>query len=83
MPDLIACVGRRRIAVSRQDGNILMRIMILDETNVLANLVLEPAEAGRLVDALVDCLPARRSIARKKTATPRETPSPYDAGRRR
>ena len=54
MPDLIACVGRRRIAVSKQDGNMLLRIMILDESNVLANLVLVPSEAHRLIDVLID-----------------------------
>ena len=69
MTDLIQCIGRRRLAVSQQEGNILLRIMILDETNILANLVLVPAEASRLADALIDQLSARASVLRaKKTA---------------
>ena len=76
MAQLIQCIGRRRLTVSKQDGNILLRVMILDETNVLANLVLEPSEAARLVNALLELDPlftemfskAVHSTKAKKTA---------------
>lgn len=69
MGALIACVGRRRLEVSVKDGQVLLRIMILDDRNVLANLVLEPADADRLAEALIDASPLpRRGIRREKKA---------------
>ncbi len=73
LAQLIQCIGRRRLAVSQQEGNILLQIMILDETNILANLVLVPAEASRLADALIDQLPARARASRTKKTSGRKS----------
>lgn len=53
---LIRCIGRRRLELSRQDDDsLLVRIRLETArigSDVLANLVLQPAEARKLRDQL-------------------------------
>jgi len=69
MAPLIPCIGRRRLEISVKDDKVLIRIMILDDRNVLANLLLEPADANGLADVLIDAVMTLTSASRAKKKT--------------
>ena len=56
MLELIPCVGRRKLALSKDNGQVKIDILWREENRRLATLVLEPKDAAALRTTLTRLL---------------------------